>query len=353
MAMTIDGTPGAGYCIDLHTGITAGTSGMPEVDWDTSGVANLAEVERILGNYHPAGSGPAGYAITGTVAQRAAATQAAIWHYTDGFELEPSENDPVIAANYAAILQAVTDGVLSGFGEPNVSLAITAPAVLQAARGSPSAPSCCAPPPSSVNLTPSAGTTVTDAAGVPLPGPYVDGTAFWLVNETVGQATLTAGAEASVDAGRVFAKGGSQRLILATTVRTAVEAEATAEWVAAPTTEPPTTEPPTTEPHDHGAPDGAPDDGAADDGAAHDGAARHGAPHRAAHERCDHHQPDAGAAGVRPVLRRPGENGVASPHGPGGTPPRGRGRGAAGRGCRARARRPPRPGQPGLSDPTR
>ena len=248
MAMTIDGVPGSGYCIDLHTGITVGTSGIAEVDWDTSGVTNLGQVEQILGSYHPAGSGPAGYAITGTVAQRAAATQAAIWHVTDGFEMAPGENDPVIAANYDAIVRAVTDGVLPGFGEPSVSLAIVAPADTEAPLGEPVGPFVLNTTAASVTLTPSAGTTVTDATGAPLAGPYADGTEFWLLSDDVGQATVTASAEASVRAGRVFAKKGSQRLILATTVTTAVDAEAGASWVTPPTTEPPTTEPPTTEP---------------------------------------------------------------------------------------------------------
>jgi hypothetical protein len=38
MAMTIDGAPGgAGYCIDIHTNISDGAGGLPEVDWATSG----------------------------------------------------------------------------------------------------------------------------------------------------------------------------------------------------------------------------------------------------------------------------------------------------------------------------
>ena len=248
MGMTIDGVPGAGYCIDIHTGITAGTSGMPEVDWDTSGVTNLSAVEQILGSYHPAGSGPAGYAITGTVAQRAAATQAAIWHFTDGFEMVPAENDPVIAANYDAILRAVTDGVLPGFGEPSVSLAIVPPAETEAPQGEPVGPFVVTTTAASVTLTPSAGTVVTDASGDPLSGPLTDGSEFWLVRDDVGQATVTATADASVRAGRVFFKKGSQRLILATTVTATVSAEAGASWITPPTTEPPTTEPPTTEP---------------------------------------------------------------------------------------------------------
>ena len=66
----------------------------------------------ILATFAPEGTGPAAFEITGSTAQQAAATQAAIWHFTDGFDLTVGNNDPVIEANYAAILAAVIAGAL-------------------------------------------------------------------------------------------------------------------------------------------------------------------------------------------------------------------------------------------------
>lgn len=247
MAMTIDGSTGAaGYCIDIHTTIDDGASGLAEVDWASSGVPQLEVVEMILGSYHPSGSGPAGYEIVGTEAQRAAATQAAIWHHTDGFELSAAGNDPTIVANYDAILRAVADGVLPGFGEPSVSLAIAPPAETEATQGDPVGPFVISTTATAVELSPSAGVSVTDAAGTPLAGPFADGDEFWLVSDEPGTATVTATADATVHAGRVFHRDGVQRLILATTVRTTVGAEATASWTERPPETTTTTVPETT-----------------------------------------------------------------------------------------------------------
>ena len=249
MGMTIDGASGAaGYCIDIGTSIDPGESGLGEVDWDTSGVPNLDTVGRILAAYHPNGSGPAGFEITGTDAQRAAATQAAIWHVTDGFDLTVGDNDPVIEANYAAILAAVDADALPSSGQPDVSLSITSPEVTSGDAGTPVGPFVVSTTASSVTLTPAAGVTVTDGEGVPLAGPIVDGTEFFLLSDADTTATVTASAEATVHAGRVFVKDGSQRLILATSVATTVDAEASASWTTPPTTTPPTTAPPTTAP---------------------------------------------------------------------------------------------------------
>src|SRR5690606_39112687 len=203
MALTIDGTPGAaGYCIDIHTGIPDGTSGLQEVDWSTSGVGNLDAVERILRSYHPNGDGPDGYRITGTTAQMAAATQAAIWHFTDGFELAGQGNDPVIAANYEAILAAVAAGVLPTFGEPGVSLDIEAPGTTEATAGEPIGPYVVRTTAGEVTLTASPGAEIVHEHGAPLPGPVTAGTSLWLVTQEQGSATGTGTPEATGRAGR-------------------------------------------------------------------------------------------------------------------------------------------------------
>ena len=156
----------------------------------------------------------------------AAATQAAIWHYTDGFELAGQGNDPVVVANYEAILAAVAAGVLPTFGEPGVSLDIEAPGTTEATAGEPIGPYVVRTTAGEVTLTGSPGAEIVDEHGEPLPGPVTDGTSFWLVSQEPGPATVTATAEATVLAGRAFAKPGVQRMILATTTTTTVDAEA-------------------------------------------------------------------------------------------------------------------------------
>jgi len=243
MAMTVDGSPATGYCIDIGTEIQPGETGLDEVDWATSGVPDLDTVAGILAAYFPNGTGPAGYEISGDDAERAAATQAAIWHFTDGFDLTVGANDPVIEANYAAILAAAADGALPSAGQPDVSLTIIPPADTSAEAGHPVGPYVVDTTASEVTLTPSAGVTITDADGNPLVGPVTDGTQFFLANPAEGPGSVTAAAQATVHSGRVFVKQGSQRLILASTVEAQVDAEAQATWTPATTT---TTTPPET-----------------------------------------------------------------------------------------------------------
>src|SRR5690606_29610796 len=123
-----------------------------------------------------------------------------------------------------------------------------APGAPGAPAAAPIGPDVARTPAGEVTLTASPGAEIVDEHGEPLPGPVTDGTSFWLVSQEPGAATVTATAEATVLAGRAFAKPGVQRMILATTTTTTVDAEASGSWTTPPTTEPPTTEPPTTEP---------------------------------------------------------------------------------------------------------
>ncbi|HEX5365888.1 MAG TPA: thioester domain-containing protein, partial [Acidimicrobiales bacterium] len=244
MAVRIDGTPATAYCIDVGTSIEPGEAGLVEGEWASSGVPALDVVAGILAAYFPNGDGPDGYRITGDDSQQAAATQAAIWHFTDGFELTRGSNDPVVEAGYAVVLAAAAAGALPPAGDPGVSLDVVPPASTSAEAGSLVGPFVVETTATHVTLSPSEGTTVADAAGRPLGGPVGDGTHFWLAKPTAGDGTVRATARAVVHAGRVFAKEGSQRLILASTVTTSVDAEAAASWSEPSTTS--TTPPPTT-----------------------------------------------------------------------------------------------------------
>ena len=239
--VVIDGdVEGTAYCIDIHTGIRAGTT-LDEIEWSEANVDNLDKVEAILRWYHPNGDGPSDHQITGTDAQKAAATQAAIWHYTDDFVLDTDGNDDVIVANYDAILAAV-EGGLEGFGEPTVTLSITPPASTAGNVGDLVGPYVVNTTASSVTVTPSSGITLHNEDGSPFTGDIVNGTELWLSGPE-GDGTITATASADGGTGRVFFKKGSQKLILASTVVTEASAEAGVSF----TTTPPPTEPePTT-----------------------------------------------------------------------------------------------------------
>ncbi len=201
--------------------------------------------EKILANYHPAGDGPAGYELVGTDAQKAAGTQSAIWHYTNGFVLDAASPKVAAdtAANYDTILAAVEAGVLDGFGEPAVSLAIEPPADTVGTVGELVGPYVVSTTAASVTLTPSAGVTLHNEDGTPFAGPAVDGSELWLKGPAVGEGSVAASTEAVVTAGRVFVDpdGEDQPMVLANTVKTTVDDSATATWTATTTSESTTT----------------------------------------------------------------------------------------------------------------
>ncbi|GAB3237509.1 thioester domain-containing protein [Glycomyces halotolerans] len=111
------------YCIDIRTDLD-GESPYAEGDWDASGVANLEQVRWVLSNGHPnvgaealldrSGAAPAPDWDTMDTARVAyAGTQAAVWHFTDGFALDPDapvidgtdEQNEAVAAVYAHLTE--------------------------------------------------------------------------------------------------------------------------------------------------------------------------------------------------------------------------------------------------------
>ncbi len=235
--LEIDGEVDAlAYCIDINTPIRTGDT-VDEIEWATSGVDNLDKVEAILRWYHPNGDGPEGQQITGTDAQKAAATQAAIWHYTDGFELtdDTANNPQQIIDNYKTILEAV-EGGLEGFGEPTVSLSITPPESTSGEAEGLVGPYLVNTSADEVTLTPSEGVTLHNEDGSPFTGAVVDGTQIWLSSNAEGSGSISASASAEVGAGRVFFTEGVQRLILASTITTDATAEAPVSFSPATTT---------------------------------------------------------------------------------------------------------------------
>jgi TQXA domain-containing protein len=250
-SITIDGeVESRAYCIDILTDID-GNPTYDEASWSDSGIDNLAAVEAILRHYYPNGNGPAEFPLVGSNAEKAMGTQAAIWHFTDGFELSTGagDNPANVIANYETILAAVAAG-LDGFGEPTVTLGITPPASTEGEVGGVVGPYVVDTTADTVTVTASEGVTLVDSEGAPFTGDIVDGTELWLSSDTEGTGSITGTASATATAGRVFLAKGQQSLILAAPVTVDVTAEAVVSFVTPPppTTTSSTTTSPTTSP---------------------------------------------------------------------------------------------------------
>lgn len=97
---------GLAYCIDLNTDTTTGVN-YKLGPWSDANVPNLVFVNYILTHYFPNVPSAPG----GTLVQKVAAVQAAIWYFTDHFILDPS--DPV-RANAAAIVADAQQNAAGG-----------------------------------------------------------------------------------------------------------------------------------------------------------------------------------------------------------------------------------------------
>jgi Thioester domain len=222
------------YCVEFTGGLEEGEI-LPEVPWDGSAIANRDAVERILNSYFPIGVGPEGYEIEGTDSEKAAGTQAAIWHFTNGFELEGSNGHPAVLANYQTILDAVADGVLPALGGP-VTLSIEGDTDVDAIPGQLIGPFTVHTSAASVDLTPSDGVTLHDEDGSPFEGPASDGAEFWLKASEAGHASVYAygaGVESSV---RLFAKDHAQDVAFLVVTPKEVMAEVEVKVHTPPTT---------------------------------------------------------------------------------------------------------------------
>ena len=187
-----------------------------------------------------------------------AGTQAAIWHLSNGANLD-GDNPADIRALYAYLTGPANVGVKE---QPSVSLSITPEDGGEVAAGETAGPFTVDTTASEVELTVEGpdGVAVVDADGEPL-AEISDDVQFWLsapAGAEAGSATVKAAAHAEVEKGRLFvgvdnAENPTQPLIVAASTKTAAKASAKAKWVlhTPPTTTtevPPTTTeaPPTT-----------------------------------------------------------------------------------------------------------
>lgn len=228
MLATVDGVPTQGYCIDFTHGISGGAT-LPEADWAQMPVpeGRIDSIAWVLNHYYPAND-PA-FPIQGTNAQKAASVQAAIWHFSDGFDLATSNNDPVILANYKAILDAVP--LTPELGEPITSLKLQTPDASHLAGDIVPVTVRTTGVGKIVNVVVTDGERV-DGQGAPAQGPVGDGDTFYVRRAEGGTATVAVDARAAVQKGRIFRVPGTQAQILARTVTVDAKASLTLDYKA-------------------------------------------------------------------------------------------------------------------------
>ncbi|TFV83674.1 LPXTG cell wall anchor domain-containing protein [Microbacterium sp. dk485] len=226
------------FCIDIRTPTGPGL-GYENGTWDESTVPNLGQVTYILNNFYPAV--PDAPASATTAGDRAAAVQAAIWYFTDGFVL--NADSPVRAATAEVIAATQAAGPLDEPQPPAVSIT---PSSDVAGAGTLAGPFTVITDAASVTLSvPDGYTMYSDAAGsAVLPNPYTttSGTQVWVGSDTqaVDETVLSARAVVTVQSGQVYLYDGlspgiteAQSVILADTAELDATAQATAQFVPA------------------------------------------------------------------------------------------------------------------------
>lgn len=274
-----DGTTLGMYCVEIHTDID-GEHDMVERPWedypnpDSPFNTNRAKINWVLHHGYPATSLDAiAAALPAThdgidVLEAVAATQAAVWHFSDGVDLNRDDplsgdaSDADDAADALALYDYLTGPANTGLGEAPIPALAIDPADRNGQAGTRIGPFTVSTNATIEQLTADLpdGVRVTDADGDE-PAAITDGTELYLdvpADAADGDGGFELTATANVDTGRLFVgkdydRHPTQSLIVAAAVKTTLTAKAGASWTAAPpatttTTTPPatTTVPPTT-----------------------------------------------------------------------------------------------------------
>jgi len=240
----VETTGGDAYCADINTLIAIGDT-VDEVPWDELGGSTMTPAERnaiaAIVNYEFPQTGT-GFELVGADDEKAAAVQAAIWHYADGFNLSPNpaDNTANVLANYETILDRVETAAYPLL-QPRV-LEIT-PADASVEVGAVVAYTV-ASSLGAVDLD-ITGADRVDASGNPVANtPVADGAQFYLRRADAGTASVTATASAPARSALGFDTPGIQRLVSAQLTTEPLSTSAAATWsVAPPVSTQPTTTP--------------------------------------------------------------------------------------------------------------
>jgi TQXA domain-containing protein/LPXTG-motif cell wall-anchored protein len=253
ITLTIEGKAVEAYCIDLNNDLDNGGK-YHETAWQASAVQHLENVQWILVHSFPNVTpqqvlGDAGAtAIAPADATREelkllvyAATQGAIWHFSDGFNLGAYKGDNNRQAKGYPAVEKMYHYLVDNAGsapEPAPTLSIT-PANATGEIGTKLGPFMVNST-SAATLT-AAGGKIVDANGAPVTSPVANGGKFWLTGDTAGKVTVDATATGTVPSGRVFTATSTakqfQKIILAGVATTTLAAHATGTFTpkAAPT----------------------------------------------------------------------------------------------------------------------
>ena len=225
------------YCINLTVETEAGV-GYENGTWSESAVPNIGYVNFILNNYYPATGEPSALGEN----QRAAAVQAAIWYFTDGYVVNTSQTDirPTVVQIVAA---AQANGPLLEPPAPEVFVTPPVSAAPEDALAGPFTVEANGTTQITVSV-PAGFSMFTDATGTTaLPDGSVvsPGAQIWVSSDagTVASTLLTARATVTVQTGNVYLYDGNnpdisdaQRLILAVTTTLNANAQASVEFFA-------------------------------------------------------------------------------------------------------------------------
>ncbi|WP_163504834.1 thioester domain-containing protein [Fodinicola acaciae] len=231
------------YCIDQKTHTQSGAP-MVEDDWSTYPEDNKfktqpEKVNWILQNSYPHVSDLAALAKAAGIdslktSEAIAGTQAAIWHFSNGVELDAKKNKPNVVKLYDYLTGAKNTGIKV---QPAPSLQIT-PDKATGESGDKIGPFTVKTSESSVPLTVDSktkGVTLVDKNGKVVKSAANGGKVYLKVpaNADAGTATITGALkEADIQTGRLFrgTKVKTQTLIVATTTKAKAEKSVEASW---------------------------------------------------------------------------------------------------------------------------
>lgn len=253
----------AAYCFDLDLRYRPGAA-LLETDWDDlpNAASHIDEVNWLLHNSYPMLAleqvqGTAEFHDGLSVREAVAATQAAIWHYTNGISLNAS--DVVGTADQQqdvmSLYSYLTGPQKTGFAasEPD-TLSLTAPDT-NGVAGQPIGPIVLTTDIPALLSIDAANDDwrLVDADGTPIDGP-VESTEVYLEitpDAAPGEVTINAVADTELPTARIFVPaytdpGTTTQPLITPAIRpVTLQATVTVSWTAAPTVDP---EPPTTEP---------------------------------------------------------------------------------------------------------
>ncbi|WP_181442545.1 thioester domain-containing protein [Streptomyces tateyamensis] len=242
---TSDGKTLLTYCIDLKHE-TRDDATYQETGWASSSLASnpdAGKINWILQHSYPQVSDlsvlakEAGVAKLDT-AQAGAATQAAIWHFSDHVAAVPEDKDAASLTTYleknaADVPEPTASLTLSPDTVSGKSGALLGPITVTSSSDSVTASLDAASSAAGVVLTDKAGNVLSDKSGS-LTKPAKNGDALYVkapAGANPGSATVAASASLQALAGRAFTAEKSQTLILAGNVPVTASAKAKASWV--------------------------------------------------------------------------------------------------------------------------